>query len=483
MKILYYNWIQFDKKNNEGGGVNVYQKNLIDYLIKNTNNEIYFLSSGIYYDILRKDAYIKKTENIFGDKCKTFKIVNSTCSAPSKSMYYNIDTYINDDITYNLLKDFIKQYGEFDIIHFNNIEGLSGKCLEIKKDFPNTKIVYSIHNYFLFCPQINLFFNEQSNCIDYKNGEKCCQCLSNKLTRSTFINFYKIDGLCEKLHLENFSKKIKLFSKKINKKISRNKNIKSNDTKPALGYTSKTYSYYRKINIERINNYVDIVLAVSERVREISIRMGIKEDKIYTNYIGTEFSKNSINHLNAKIEEDYLTIAYMGYFDKIKGFDFLIEALESLPNELGKQIKFVCYAKIKDPSEEEKVNRVRKLEGKLYSVEYHNGYNHKELANILSNVNLGVIPVVWEDNLPQIAIEYTAHGVPVLSSNLGGAHELSTSEHFVFKANNKKDFILKLNEIIENKQLLNDYFDKSIKLTTMEEHINKLFVYYGQGEE
>ena len=28
MKILYYNWIQFDKKNNTGGGVNVYQKNL-----------------------------------------------------------------------------------------------------------------------------------------------------------------------------------------------------------------------------------------------------------------------------------------------------------------------------------------------------------------------------------------------------------------------------------------------------------------------
>ena len=36
MRILFYNWIQFDKKNNSGGGVNVYQKNTIDYLIKNT---------------------------------------------------------------------------------------------------------------------------------------------------------------------------------------------------------------------------------------------------------------------------------------------------------------------------------------------------------------------------------------------------------------------------------------------------------------
>jgi hypothetical protein len=34
MRILYYNWIQFDNKQNQGGGVNVYQRNIIDFLIK-----------------------------------------------------------------------------------------------------------------------------------------------------------------------------------------------------------------------------------------------------------------------------------------------------------------------------------------------------------------------------------------------------------------------------------------------------------------
>ena len=480
MKILYYNWTQFDKKNNDGGGVSVYQKNLIEYLINNTSNEIYFLSSGIYYDMLRKDTYIRETENIYGNKCKTFRIINSKCSAPSKSMYDYVDTFLNDETTYNLFRQFVKKYGEFDVIHFNNIEGISGKCLEIKKDFPNTKIIYSIHNYFLFCPQINLFFNNESNCLDYGNGEKCCKCLSNSVTRSTFINFYKIDGICEKFHLENFSKKIKLFSKKINKMMFHNKKSKIDETKSPLKCTSNMYVDYRKINVARINNYVDVVLAVSERVRHISIKMGIKEEKIYTNYIGTAFAENSINHLNAKVQKEYLTIAFMGYFDKIKGLDFLIETLETLPNELAKKIKFVCYAKIKDPSEEEKVNRIKRLDEKLYSAKHYNGYNHNELADILSEVNLGIIPVIWEDNLPQIAIEYVAHGVPVLASDLGGAHELSSSEYFKFKANDKNDFVKKISEIIEHKELLNDYFEKSKKLTTMEEHVNKLLVYYEQ---
>ena len=42
MKILYYNWEQFDNPKHIGGGVTVYLNNLITYLINNTDNEIYF---------------------------------------------------------------------------------------------------------------------------------------------------------------------------------------------------------------------------------------------------------------------------------------------------------------------------------------------------------------------------------------------------------------------------------------------------------
>ena len=65
MKILYYNWIQFDNPQNIGGGVNVYQNNLIDYLTKHSNNEIYFLSSGYFYNALKDTPYIRKTKNCF----------------------------------------------------------------------------------------------------------------------------------------------------------------------------------------------------------------------------------------------------------------------------------------------------------------------------------------------------------------------------------------------------------------------------------
>lgn len=473
-KILYYNWIQFDKENNTGGGVNVYQKNIIDYMIKSTNNEVYFLSSGIYYDIFKRKTYIKKTKNVYGEKCKSYKMYNSKCVAPAKTMNNDLSTYLNDDTTYDVFKKFIEDNGGFDVIHFNNIEGLSSKCLEIKKDFPNIKIIFSIHNYFLFCPQINLFYNGECNCENYQEGKKCKQCLNTSITKNKSIFFYKIDGFCEKIHCYNLSDRLKKILKKIHKNTN-NKHIKQNNYNET---DSEIFKLFRNKNVERVNKYVDCILAVSNRVREIAINMGIDSDKIHTNYIGTKFAETNINKVNADYSSQYLTIAYMGYFEKMKGFDFLIEALESLPDNISSRIDFKCYAKIKNPEDEEKVNKVKKLSTKLHSSTHYDGYTHSELEEIMSEINLGIVPVIWEDNLPQVAIEFVAHGVPILCSNLGGAQELSKSKYFIFKSGNIEDFKDKLTKIIEDKNLLNEYYNSNMKLVSMKDHIDKLLSFY-----
>ena len=475
LKILFYNWIQFDKINNSGGGVNVYQKNLIDYLINNTDCEIYFLSSGIYYNLLKKKPSIIESKNIYKNKCKTYKLINSPCVAPAKAMAHDIDTYLNDTVTYELLKQFIKDCGGFDVIHFNNIEGLSLKCLEIKKDFPETRIVFSIHNYFPFCPQINLFYNSSCNCEDYNKGTKCVECLNSGISKKQCVVYYKIDGICEKLHLYNLSNKIKKITKSLNNKINSRKNKKVDEIVKLDG---KKYELFRKENISRINEYVDTCLAVSDRVRDISIKMGIDKNKVFTNYIGTAFGEKTIIKKKIDLKSDKLTIAYMGYFEKMKGFDFLIEALETLPDEIAKKIKFICYAKIKIDEDKQRVEKVLNLNKKLDSSKHFNGYNHSELKDILSNIDLGIVPVIWEDNLPQVAIEYVAHGVPVLCSDLGGAHELSKNKSFIFKSGSIEDFHNKLTKIVNNKQMLEEYFDSVMKLRSMKDHVDELFKYY-----
>lgn len=474
-KILFYNWIEFDKINNPGGGVNVYQKNLIDELIKDDKLEIYFLCSGTNYDLFKRKIYVKEIKNIYEEKCKSYTIVNSPCVAPAKALYKDVETYLNDNNLYEVFKQFINEKGPFDIIHFNNFEGLSYKCINIKKDFPKSKVVYSLHNYFPFCLQVNLFNNDSMNCLDYCDGRKCKECLNDNIPKKNFIQFYKIDKVLRLLKIEKYDDKIKKKLKEIRSKLKKNSNKKN-----IQNYNSEYYKQFRNKNIEALNKNFDIILAVSERVKKIAVKNNVDERLIKTSYIGTKFGSENKPELHKKIKQKKINITFLGYFDKPKGLEFLIDSLMCMDEKILEQINFFCYAKQKSENDRTILNKLYELKNKLNSLNYFNGYTHNEFKNIMNNTDLGIIPVIWEDNLPQVAIEFVAHGVPILCSDLGGASELSKDKDFVFKSGDKKDFENKIKNIISNyNQKSKSYFKNAILLNTMKKHVQELYNYYG----
>jgi len=97
---------------------------------------------------------------------------------------------------------------------------------------------------------------------------------------------------------------------------------------------------------------------------------------------------------------------------------------------------------------------------------------------LLRNKNLGIIPVLWEDNLPQVAIEMTAYGVPVLASDLGGASELCNSNLFIFRGGDVKDCIDKITYFSDNPDKLDEYWKHYKKLTTMKQHMTEIMEYW-----
>ena len=79
------------------------------------------------------------------------------------------------------------------------------------------------------------------------------------------------------------------------------------------------YEVFRKKNVDSLNKYVDRVLAVSERVKQIAIYYGINQTKIDCSYIGTKFTDNKTITPNTMNSTQWLTIAYMGFLKKEKG--------------------------------------------------------------------------------------------------------------------------------------------------------------------
>lgn len=472
-KILLYNWVQFDNEEKMGGGVTVYCNNIVDYFSKE-DNQIVFLSSGRKYDKNNPEVRIEKSRNKYEDRnVESYEIINSPIMSPGQLQFHNIEICSQDMQLYELLKNFIKEHDGFDVLHFNNLEGLSSRVFMVKEDYPEMRIVFSMHNYYPFCPQVNLWFEERMNCPNYKEGSNCMDCVGwvDQDYEKEIMQFY-YDYDKEEVQKE---KEKYIHNRRVKRKLLKLLQGKGLHPKvPTWLVQPKEFANFRETNVEMINRYVDSVLAVSNRVGELCISFGIMPEKVHTSYIGTKFAGDQ-RKPHELVKKDVYNIIYLGYQRRDKGFFFLLKALMCMDEELAKRIKITFATKTKDPWV---MNEFERLEKRGMKVVHLDGYNHRQLDKILKQQDLGIVPVLWEDNFPQVAIEFAAFGVPVLASDLGGANELSKSNYFVFENGNVVSFIAKLQAIMDNPELTKDYWNKYKGLPTMEEHLEELKNYY-----
>ena len=463
MNILFYNWAPVNSSG-IGGGVAVYLRNLLNYReLLSCGGKVSVLTSGYYYDDTLK-PYIRKEQIEYKD-VESYTIVNSPIPAPMgilSAKYLN--KVIADTVSMSVFDEFIMEHGPFDVIHFQGLEGLSPNVLSLKEKYPNTKFIKSIHDYSTICPIVRFWKNDNTNCIVNNQLEDCCSC--KMFAEILPLRYY----LKAREGRASFIEKLIL-------KLLKNANgfyfryLMSISEKQEL---NKLYNAFRIYSVTNINRYTDKVLAVSKRVKEIVESYGYNKEKTVVSYIGTKVAESAIGKLSNKCGDCSLTILYMGYASVEKGFHFLINALSSLDNSIACNIRLKFASKMSD-SERQKLES---LGEKFKDIVIYDGYTHSDFSIICKDVNLGIVPPLWEDNLPQVTIEMIANGIPVLTSHNGGAKELNDHSDFVFY--NEEDLIEKITKIYYNPVLLTDYWEYSKKLTTMHDHILQLLNIYTQ---
>jgi glycosyltransferase involved in cell wall biosynthesis len=491
MKILLYNWINFDDKENRGGGVRVYQANLISELTRLRDARVYTLSSGVSYDLFSSRVYIRKRSERHG--VVSYEVVNSPIAAPAHSAFYSLDVYLHDERLKAVVKDFLKAHGPFDVIHLDNLEGLTAGVLGLKEEFPETRFIYYMHNYSLFCPQVNLWYAETEACNEYNDGKRCEVCLPHRINMRQVKIAHAISRFLQRIGIKYDSfifrtiyrhialaKKVLVLIRRLAARIRpehQTNAVPAHSAPDAHHLIKSTYStrsagrifqQYRAANLFNMNNNFDHVLAVSNRVKEMAVHYGVEENRVTVNYIGSRFAPR-----RAPIrvrDNDHLKIAYMGYERKDKGFYHFVEALEAMPRSVSRRLSVLMAAKLQSQGI---LERLKRLSVEFGEFEIVDGYTHDGLTQLLSDVDLGIVPVLWEDNLPQVAIEFVAHGVPVLSSDLGGAKELcGANRRFVYRHGNVDAFINKIIFFLNHRSELSSYEDQALKFMEMKEHVN-----------
>lgn len=475
-KLLMYHWTQDNFPKLRAGGIQVYQKNIIQALSKIEDLHLTVLSSGSsdLYDFLIPSIRIKRLPSSKTD-LERFGLINSPVCSPTSHFFGNPFSLKHQEMQEVFFNFVVKQ--EIDAIHINHLDGLPAEVLAIKERLPHIKIIFSMHDYYSLCPQINFLYKGQELCNDSQNGKKCQSCLpvldfnpffSKK--RADWFAFRIIDrmGLDPSGHL---GKMIQDLSQKIFfRKTAKN---------PTASPSDNVLLDWHKI-VDLINEHVDHVLPVSDRVRQIAIHHGIKADLLSVLRLGKDEAiqfRNEPTPQGRLVREDgCLTLVYLGYMTLHKGFFFLLEAFEKMPEELSQKINLVVAAKKHD--DPTVFNRFLGLRSKLKSWTHYDGYTHSQLDNILEKGSIGLLCHIWEETGPLTAWEMHCRHIPFLTSDLGGATEMAGCEKMVYGHGNVPELIERIRMILEGKVTHEEYWKNSITPITVEEHCQELVQYY-----
>lgn len=144
-----------------------------------------------------------------------------------------------------------------------------------------------------------------------------------------------------------------------------------------------------------------------------------------------------------------LTFFYAGHLKEHKGIHLLLAAFQRLP---AQQIHLQVYGH--GPLEQ----AVRQQMQSDPRIRFGGLYTNTQLGNLLSQVDVVVVPSTWHENLPLIMQEAQACGVPTLVSDVGGMTECVTDgvNGFTFRVGDVADLQAKMQMIIDQPELLNE---------------------------
>ena len=523
MRVLYYNWVDYLDDEKRGGGVTLYQRNLMRGWEGDGAVDAWFLSAGVSYDLLAARPRWEPIRHGPGEnRTRRFEIVNSGTLAFSHHSF-GAPEQVTHPATVEVFADFVETQGPFDAIHFNNLEGLPAEVLALKARFPATRFILSLHNYYPFCPQVNLWFQERAHCADFGGGENCTVCLpyrhDPRLVRRADAVAYALKkaGMRPGTRLFDgaFRPTMRLGGQALRLASGLRRRLRSvlaRGPRPVPGSVPGSgrpappvvsgggsadpaaapgpaqplpvgngphFAARRAAFVRLINTHCDRVLCVSDRVRAIAAHHGLDPAILQTSYIGTthaaRFAETAPRPRILRADGT-LGLGYLGYMRADKGFFFLLETLERMPEALAARLRLVVAAPATDNSA---VARLRALRRRCAAVTFTDGYGHETLDSILAEVDVGVIPVLWEDNLPQVAIEMHARRIPLLVADRGGARELAGCDAMVFRAGSPEALTERVAALLAERITAADYWAGPVQApVSMAAHLETLRAVY-----
>lgn len=428
-----------------GGGMIVYQESLMKMIV-NSGWNVSFLTVAPRCNLFFK-PYVKIS---IKDKIRTLEIVNPP-ALPS-DCHINPDKHCKNVIIESILNKVIEREKP-EIVHLHDLRPYPASIIDgiFNRKIPMIK---TVNNYWDICPQGDLIFRGEKICTNFEEGNSCVDCLSAfPKDKATFKQ--RIVGTILNTPIYSVSRALWNFGK-----IKQNKVLKKEDVR--IPYTALAYKRRRQFFVEQLNK-INIIHVSSHRVADILEHYGVYRSRIKI----IPLSSQTLDLITPKPLRDNkypVIFGYCGGANHHKGFDILLEAFSRLDQKKAKLIIF----------ETERFKSIFKKD--ILNIEIRKRYAPSEINQSLSDIDIGLVPSVWEEVFGIIGIEFLQARIPVIGSKIGGIPEwLKDGENgFFVSPADTNDLSEKMQRFIDNPSLIARFQIRIQPWKSMKEHTQEI---------
>ncbi len=357
--------------------------------------------------------------------------------------------YLYDNpLTAGYLRELL-QDEKFNVVHVTSCETLSASILQVAKDV-GMPLVFSLTDFWMLCPRINLLHANGSNCDGQTSPDECLACMLMK--SKWYRKGRKI--IPEKVLLSPASwvSKYSFFTRR-------------RGLQGIAGNMSE-----RKSMLKHALTLPDCLITASPFVRDIFMANDVTAPIDVEPY-GHELGW--LNRYTGKSESDVLRFGFIGQISGSKGVHLILQALTLLPKAYLDRLSLVIYGNLdRIPSYGQKI---REMSSNFSNVTFGGTYQRAESARVFSSIDVLMVPSLWFD-FPLIIHEAFATQTPVIATNLGGMAEAVTNDinGLLFMRGNAADLARQIRRFFDEPGLLSQLRSGVPRVRTVREEADVL---------
>jgi len=350
-----------------------------------------------------------------------------------------------------------------DMVHFQHLFRLSVGFIDVlaQRRIPR---VLTLADYWFICPPVILLKPGFVRCTGPEKGVACATCgnaVGEEFAGSAAAQL--LGSSPAKQQAVQMVHKLKHSLPDPVVKIAKDIKDRTVAASPAGG-KRMDYMCERYDTVMESLKKVNLILAPSRFLRETYTEAGVPPYIIsYSDY---GFDMNLFPHKPKKTYQPPLQVGYIGTIVAHKGVHVLVDAMKRVKGaELhiwGDLSHFPGYVKT-----------LQKAAAGL-PVFFEGRFDHNSVTEILSGMDVMVVPSLWWENSPLTIHEAFLMRVPVVASRCGGMGELVADPFFLFEPGDSAELAGILQGLANKPQMLTTFGNRRGQVKTIEENALEL---------